>query len=83
MRQGVLFIAPKDLGAVGAPFGRPWLPSVRGCTGLSGAHRTVNSAQAQNSLIGSFLLLGAPDRSVGALDCPVLLLIVSPGRCGS
>jgi hypothetical protein len=28
----VPFIAQRDLGVVGAPFGRPWLPSVRGCT---------------------------------------------------
>jgi hypothetical protein len=28
----VPFIAPSDLGAVGAPFGRLWLPSVRGST---------------------------------------------------
>jgi hypothetical protein len=64
MRLGVPFIAPMGLGAVGAPFGRLWLPSVRGCTGLSGAHRTVNSATTKNPLIGYFLLLGAP-------DCPV------------
>jgi hypothetical protein len=37
MRIGVPFIAQRDLGAVGAPFGRLWLPSVH-------AHRTVNSA---------------------------------------
>jgi hypothetical protein len=46
MRLGVPFIAPRDLGVVGAPFGRLWLPSVHGCTGLSGAHRTVNSVRA-------------------------------------
>jgi hypothetical protein len=46
MRLGVPFIAPRELGAVGAPFGRLWLPSVRGCTGLSAAHRTVNRAHA-------------------------------------
>jgi hypothetical protein len=46
MRLGVPFIAPRELGAVGAPFGRPWLPSVRGCTGLSGAHWIVNSTYA-------------------------------------
>jgi hypothetical protein len=64
MRLGVPFIAPRDLGAVGAPFGRLWLPSVCGCTELSGAHRTVSSATTENPLIGYFLLLGAP-------DCPV------------
>jgi hypothetical protein len=37
MRLGVPFIAPRELGAVGVPFGRPWLPSVRGRTGQSGA----------------------------------------------
>jgi hypothetical protein len=47
MCLGVHFIAPRELGAVGALFGRLWLPSVRGCTGLSGAHRTVNSACAR------------------------------------
>jgi hypothetical protein len=29
-RLGGPFIAPRDLGAVGAPFGRPWLPFVAG-----------------------------------------------------
>jgi hypothetical protein len=46
MRLGVPFIDPRELGAVGAPFGKLWLPSVRGCTRLSGAHRTVNSTCA-------------------------------------
>jgi hypothetical protein len=78
MRLGVPFIAPRYLGVVGAPFGRPWLPSVRGCTELSGAHRTVNSARAQNHVIGWFPVLGAPDHSMGAPDCPVLLLTVGP-----
>jgi hypothetical protein len=64
MHQGVPFIAPRDLGAIGAPFGRLWMPSVRGCTELSGAHRTVNSARAQNPLIGCFPVLGASDRPV-------------------
>jgi hypothetical protein len=57
LRLEVPFIAPRDLGAVIAPFGKPWLPSVRGCTGLSGAHRTVNNATARDPLIGDFLLL--------------------------
>jgi hypothetical protein len=38
------FIATTDLGAVGAPFGRPLLPSIRGCTELSSTHRTLHSA---------------------------------------
>jgi hypothetical protein len=65
MRLGVPFIALRDLGAIGAPFGRLWLPSVRGCIGLSDAHRTVNSATTKNPLIGYFMLLGAPDCPVG------------------
>jgi hypothetical protein len=32
-RLGGPFIAPRDIGAVGDPFGRPRFPSVRGCTG--------------------------------------------------
>jgi hypothetical protein len=47
-RLGGPFIALKGLGAVGAPFGRPWLHSVHGCTGLSGAHQTLYSAMATN-----------------------------------
>jgi hypothetical protein len=37
MRLGVLFIAPRQLGAVGGQLGRPNLPSVGWCTGQSGA----------------------------------------------
>jgi hypothetical protein len=44
-RLGGTFIDLRDLGVVGAPFGRPWLPFVRGCTGLSGAHQTLHSGQ--------------------------------------
>jgi hypothetical protein len=46
MCLGDPFIAPRLLGAVGAPFGRQFLPSVRGRTRLSGAHQTVNSTSA-------------------------------------
>jgi hypothetical protein len=34
---GVPFIVPRQLGAVGGQLGRPILPSVVWCTGLSGA----------------------------------------------
>jgi hypothetical protein len=64
MRLGVCFISPRDLGAIGAPFGRLWLPTVRGCTGMSGAHRTVNSAATENRVLGWFPVLAAPDRPV-------------------
>jgi hypothetical protein len=46
MHIGVPFIAPRELGAVGAPFGRPLLSYVRWCNELSGEHRIVNSARA-------------------------------------
>jgi hypothetical protein len=68
MCLGVPFIAPRQLGAVGAPFGRQFLPSVCRCTGLSGTHRTVNSTsivrdrESPDWLISFFC--GAPDRSV-------------------
>jgi hypothetical protein len=37
MRLGVPFISPRQLGVVGGQLGRPNLPSVRWCTGQSGA----------------------------------------------
>jgi hypothetical protein len=37
MRLGVPFIAPRKLGSVGDQFGRPFSPSVKWCTGQSGA----------------------------------------------
>jgi hypothetical protein len=45
MRLGVSFIAPRQLGAVESKSGRPSLPSVVGCTGQSGAHRTLSGAR--------------------------------------
>jgi hypothetical protein len=45
MRLGVPFIAPRQLGAVERKSGRPFLPSVVGCTGQSGAHRTLSGAR--------------------------------------
>jgi hypothetical protein len=71
MRLGVPLIARRDLGAIGDPFGRHWLPSVRVCTEQSGAHRTVNNARVENRVIGWFPILGA-------LDYPMLQVIVGP-----
>jgi hypothetical protein len=51
MLLGVPFIAPRQLGAVESKSGRPSLPSVVGCTGQSGEHRTVSGARFP-SLIG-------------------------------
>ena len=41
----VPFIAPRQLGAVESKSGRPFLPSVIGRTGQSGAHRTLSGAR--------------------------------------
>jgi hypothetical protein len=43
MRLGVPFIDPRQLGAVGIPFGRQFLPSVGWRTGKSGAPPDMNS----------------------------------------
>jgi hypothetical protein len=45
MRLGVLFIAPRQLGAVESNLGRQFLPSVVWHTGQSGAHRTLSGAR--------------------------------------
>jgi hypothetical protein len=45
MRIGVPFIAPRQLGSVEHKSGRPFLPSVVGGTGQSGAHRTLSGAR--------------------------------------
>jgi hypothetical protein len=68
MRLSVPFIAPRQLGAVGTPFGRKFLPSVRGRSGQSGAPPDMNSARFL-SLFGeadrcSCGLLGTPDSPV-------------------
>jgi hypothetical protein len=45
MCLGVSFIAPMQLGAVEHKSGKPFLPSVIGGTGQSGAHRTLSGAR--------------------------------------
>jgi hypothetical protein len=79
MCLGVPFISLRQLGAVGAPFGRPLLPYVRGHPRLSDVHRTVNSTRtnaAKNPLIGWFPLLGCPYRGLASAD-------VSTSRCAT
>jgi hypothetical protein len=44
MRLGVPFIAPRQLGAVGDPIGRQFLPSAEWRTGQSGALPDMNSS---------------------------------------
>jgi hypothetical protein len=62
MRLGVPFIAPRQLGAVESKSGRPFLPSVFGCTGQSGAHRTLSGAHRTLSGARFLSLNGAADR---------------------
>jgi hypothetical protein len=69
MRIGVLFIALRQLEAIGAPFGRPLLPSVRVHTGLSVVHRTMNSTRTERGKESSDWLISAS----GAPNYPVLL----------
>jgi hypothetical protein len=45
MRLGGRFIAPRQLGAIGAPFGKQFLPFVRWRTGQSDAPSDMNSAR--------------------------------------
>jgi hypothetical protein len=85
MRLGVPFIAPRQLGAVENKSGRPSLPSVVGCTGQSGAHRTLSGARfvSINSAVDRCRLLEiwepmahrtvrcTPDSPVHTGHCPV------------
>jgi hypothetical protein len=82
MHLGVPFIAPRQLGAVGAPFGRPLLPSVCGRIEMSGVHRTVNSTRMECgkespdwlvSTSGGTGLSGAPVEGWPALTCPLVV----------
>jgi quinol-cytochrome oxidoreductase complex cytochrome b subunit len=73
------FIAPRDLGAIEALFGSPWLPSVRGCTRLFGAHWTLHNAMVNGSLIGHFLFSGGRWSVQWGTGCPVHLLTVGYG----
>jgi hypothetical protein len=79
MRLGVPFIAPRQLGAVGDQFGRPFLPSVEWCTGPSGAPpdshcsclvRDLLPYRAQPT-IAPRGAVGVPDTVRCTLDSPV------------
>jgi hypothetical protein len=72
MFLGGYFISPRAKGVVSSLFGRPWLPSVRRCNGLSGAHRTVNCAR--------FISIPAPptvELAVASFDCPTHWIVRS------
>jgi hypothetical protein len=76
MRLGVPFIALRQLGAVGAPFGRQFLPSIRGRTRQSGAPPDMNSARSPS-------LFGEDDHcSQGPLGTSDSLVAHRKVRCG-
>jgi hypothetical protein len=72
MRLGVPFIAPRQIGAVGDQFGRPFLPSVEWCTGqplfMSGARSPSISGAADRCSSGP---VDAPDTVRCTPDSPV------------
>jgi hypothetical protein len=68
MRLGVPFIAPRQLGAVGSPFGRQFLPSIGWRTGQSGAPPDMNSARFVSFLGEADCWALGP---LGTLDSPV------------
>jgi hypothetical protein len=80
MRLGVPFVAPRQLGAVGSPFGRQFLPSIHWRIGQSGAPMDMNSAwflsffsEADRWALGT---LGTPNTGRCTSDSPVW-----PGDC--
>jgi hypothetical protein len=83
MRLWVPFIAPRQLEAVGAPFGRQFLPSVCRCTGLSGAHRTVNSTSPCRGRESPDWLVSFSmgHRTVRCAIWPLALIDVAGSRC--
>jgi hypothetical protein len=72
MRLGIPFIAPRQLGVVGDPIGRQFLPSIGWCTG----HEQFLSGAWSPSFFGEsgcwvFGLVGAPDTVRCTPDSPV------------
>ena len=91
MRQGVPFIAPRQLGAVESNSGRLILPSVIGRTGQSGARflslngavdRCRSGSRWRTGQSGAHRTVRCPLPTVGSATCPALIArpIVGPGR---
>jgi hypothetical protein len=99
MRLGVPFIAPRQLGAIGDQFGRPFLPFVEWCTGQSGAPpdnhcscpvRDLLPYRAQPTIAppGQMVhrtLSGAPKRPLELATCRTLITwtTIAAGAVGS
>jgi hypothetical protein len=94
MRLGVPFIAPRQLGAVGDQFGRPFLPFVEWCTGQSGAPpdnhcscpvRDLLPYQAQLTVaprgwLAHRTLSSAPSRPMERATCRALIAWTTVGH---
>jgi hypothetical protein len=93
MRLGVPFVAPRQLGAVGVPFGRPFLPSVGWRTeheqSLSGARspsisgeadRCVLGPLAHRTLFGAHRTVWCGQVTVGSATCRPLIALPTVGR---
>jgi hypothetical protein len=72
MRLEGPFIAPRGLGAVGAPFGRPLLPSIHGAPDTT----QCNGYVSPNWLISSSRGTGLPDAPVDHWLWPTCQLAV-------
>jgi hypothetical protein len=83
MRLVVPFIALRQLGAVGAPYGRLLLPSIHGRTGLSGVHRNVNSTRTRRDKESPDWLVFASrgHRTVRCACRPLASANMSTSRC--
>jgi hypothetical protein len=94
MRLGVPFIAPRQLGAVGDQFGRPFLPSVEWCTGQSDAPPDINYSCPVRDLLpyrvqptvvprgrlAHRTLSDAPSRPLELATCRALIARMTVGR---
>jgi hypothetical protein len=71
---GVPFIAPRGLGIIEVPFGRPWFPSVCGCTELfGGAPYSSCATTTKTSKWPPSFFKWAPDYPVAHRTCSVAL----------
>jgi hypothetical protein len=94
MRQGVPFIAPRQLRAIGDQFGKQFLPSVEWCTGQSGAPpdnhcispvRDLRPYRAQPTVgprdrLAHRTLSGVPNRPLAWATCRALITRPTVGR---
>jgi hypothetical protein len=78
-RLGGPFIAPRDLGTVGASFGSSQPSLSAGAPNCPVAHRTLHNLTVRRSLIGYFPSQTGTKLSGGAPDCLVFHLTIGAG----